>query len=71
MARQLFRSVVVKNKTAVAVAPRPDLRPYFRLIDVNLDEKECIGESDGGRIRIFRPLGVRGARHRPGFPATA
>ena len=29
LARQLFLRVVVKNKTAVAVVPRPDIRPFF------------------------------------------
>lgn len=29
LARQLFASVVVSNRTAVAVVPRPDLRPFF------------------------------------------
>ncbi len=51
LARQLFASVVVTNRTAVAVVPRPDLRPFFTLVAVNPDEKECYGGSDGGRSR--------------------
>ncbi len=51
LARQLFLCVVVKNKTAVAVIPRPDVRPFFSLVAVKLDKKECTGGSDGGRSR--------------------
>lgn len=51
LARQLFLRVVVKNKTAVAVVPRPDVRPFFTLVAVNSDEKECTGGSDGDRSR--------------------
>jgi site-specific DNA recombinase len=29
LARQLFNGVVIENKTAVAVVPRPDLHPFF------------------------------------------
>jgi DNA invertase Pin-like site-specific DNA recombinase len=58
LARQLFASVVVSNRTAVAVVPRPDLRPFFfalpRPEGVNLDGKECIGGSDGDRTRTFK-----------------
>ena len=32
LARQLFGKVVIANRTAVAVVPRPDLRPFFELI---------------------------------------
>jgi site-specific DNA recombinase len=57
LARQLFASVVVSNRTAVAVVPRPDLRPFFFALPnpeaVNSDGKECTGGSDGGRIRTF------------------
>ena len=55
LARQLFASVVVSNRTAVALVPRPDLRPFFfalpRLESVNPDAKECTGGSDGIRTR--------------------
>jgi hypothetical protein len=55
LARQLFQSVVVSNRTAVAVVPRPDLRPFFfalpRPEGVNPDGKECTGGSDGIRTR--------------------
>ncbi len=55
LARQLFASVVVSNRTAVAVVPRPDLRPFFfalpRPESVNPDGKECTGGSDGIRTR--------------------
>ena len=57
LARQLFASVVVSNRTAVAVVPRPDLRPFFfalpRPEGVNDDGKECTGGSDGDRFRVF------------------
>ena len=53
LARQLFASVVVSNRTAVAVVPRPDLRPFFfalpRPEGVNPDGEECTGGSDGDR----------------------
>jgi hypothetical protein len=52
IARQLFVSVVTDNRTAVAVIPRPDLRPFFVSVAVKSDEKECISGSDGDRIRI-------------------
>jgi DNA invertase Pin-like site-specific DNA recombinase len=59
LARQLFASVVVSNRTAVAVVPRPDLRPFFfalpRPDGVNPDGKECTGGSDGDRFRVFYP----------------
>ncbi|MDP9470059.1 MAG: recombinase family protein [Chloroflexota bacterium] len=32
LARELFRTVVVANRTAVAVVPRPDLRPFFECL---------------------------------------
>jgi hypothetical protein len=55
LARQLFSRVVISNRTAVAVVPRPDLRPFFfalpRSEAVNLDGKECTGGSDGDRCR--------------------
>ena len=55
LARQLFARVVVRNRTAVAVVPRPDLRPFFfalpRPEGVNPDGKECTGGSDGDRLR--------------------
>ena len=55
LARQLFASVVVSNRIAVAVVPRPDLRPFFfalpRPEGVNPDGKECTGGSDGIRTR--------------------
>src|SRR5215207_9601843 len=57
LARQLFASVVVSNRTAVAVVPRPDLRPFFfalpRPEGVNPDGKECTGGSDGDRTRTY------------------
>ncbi len=54
IARQLFQTVVVINRTAVAVVPRPDLRPFFHLVAVNPDGKVCYGGSDGGRLPRFR-----------------
>jgi len=51
LARQLFLRVVVKNKTAVAVVPRPDIRPFFTLVSVSVEKKECTSGSDGIRTR--------------------
>lgn len=53
IARQLFSSVVVTNRTAVAVVPRPDLVPFFVEVVVNPPEKGCTGGSDGDRSRVF------------------
>jgi hypothetical protein len=62
LARQLFASVIVSTRTAVAVMPRPDLRPFFFALPrpeaVNPDEKECTGGSDGDRFRVFYRLRV-------------
>ena len=55
LARQLFASVIVSNRTAVAVVPRPDLRPFFEWLPrpevVNQGGEECTGGSDGIRTR--------------------
>jgi site-specific DNA recombinase len=55
LARQLFATVVIHNRAAVAVVPRPDFRPFFfalpHLEAVNSDEKVCTGGSDGIRTR--------------------
>jgi DNA invertase Pin-like site-specific DNA recombinase len=64
LSRQLFAEVIIHNKEAVAVVPRPDLRPFFfalpRVESVNSDGKECTGGSDGERLRevdvTFAPL---------------
>ena len=37
IARQLFADVVVENRTAVAVKPRPELAPFFESLAVNPD----------------------------------
>jgi hypothetical protein len=52
LARQLFQQVAITNRTAVAVLPRPDFRPFFRLVAVKPDEIVCYGGSDGGRMRV-------------------
>lgn len=51
LARQRFAKVVIKNRTAVAVMPQPDLRAFFTVVAVNNDMKECTGGSDGIRYR--------------------
>ncbi len=55
LARQLFGTVVVTNRTAVAVVPRPDLRPFFACVApqgaVKSGNEVCYGGSDGGRFR--------------------
>lgn len=60
LARQLFRSVVITNRTAVARLPRPDLRPFFSVVAVNNDEELCCGGSDWDcyRHRVMRLLGL-------------
>ena len=45
LAQQLFASVVVQNRAAVALLPRPDLLPFFEGVTW------CIGGSDGGPLR--------------------
>ncbi len=53
IARQLFVSVVVKNRTAVAVTPRPNTKLFFLVtVAVNPPEEVCTGGSDGGRSRL-------------------
>jgi site-specific DNA recombinase len=37
IARELFLEVVVHNKTAVAVKPRPEMLPFFRMITRNFE----------------------------------
>ncbi len=34
LAREMFNSVVIENRTAVAVTPRPDLRAFFETLAV-------------------------------------
>ncbi|MEA2526460.1 MAG: site-specific recombinase [Thermomicrobiales bacterium] len=51
LARQLFSQVVIANRTAVAVVPRPDLRPFFQLVAVDPPEEVAYGGSDGIRTR--------------------
>lgn len=59
IARQLFNSVVVTNRTAVAIVPRPDLGPFFITVAVNQSEKVCTGGSDGDRShRCILPAGA-------------
>jgi len=53
LARELFGVVVVRNRTAVAVVPQPDLRPFFALLVVNPEPGSCNGGSDGDRFSTF------------------
>ena len=51
IARALFTSVVVDNRTAVACVPRPDLQPFFRTLAVKPGHGSCNSGSDGDRLR--------------------
>ena len=57
LTRQLFAGMVFSNRKAVAVVPRPDLRPFFfplpRLEAVNPGGTGCTGGSAGDRFRVF------------------
>lgn len=37
--RQPFGSVVITNRTAVAVVPRPELRPFFELLECQVADE--------------------------------
>ena len=39
IARQLFVEVIVENRTAVAVVPRPDVRPFFETLSCQVPEE--------------------------------
>jgi site-specific DNA recombinase len=39
MARQLFVEVIVENRTAVAVVPRPDVRPFFESLSCQVPDE--------------------------------
>ncbi len=51
LARQLFSKVIVLNRAAVAIVPRLDFRPFFKIVAVNDSEEVCYGGSDGIRTR--------------------
>ncbi len=62
LARELFASAIVENRTVVAVEPRPDLLPFFRTVNW------CVGGSDGGRIGTFRTFRVAACPCQPPLP---
>jgi len=70
LARQLFAQVVIANRTAVAVVPRPDLRPFFHLVAVNPPEEVAYGGSDGGRFITFNTPCPSGGRSASPFPTS-
>jgi site-specific DNA recombinase len=70
LARQLFSSVIVTNRTAVAVVPRPELRSFFITVAVNPDGKVCTGGSDGGRSSSFRTSWLPERRSASWFPTS-
>ncbi len=47
---------MVKNKIAVVVVPRPDLRRFFPLIDVNPDERTIYWRKRRGSVRQLQNL---------------
>ena len=53
LARKPFAKVVVSNRTAVAVVPRPEFRALFSALPrpVTQDGEGCTGGNDGGRFR--------------------
>jgi hypothetical protein len=59
LARQLFVETIVENRTAVAVVPRPDVRPFFELL-------ACQASDEVTRWRKRRGSGL----HARAFPAA-
>jgi DNA invertase Pin-like site-specific DNA recombinase len=57
IARQLFADVVVENRTAVAVKPRPELAPFFESLAVNPDPEVTLKRKRRGSHRHLPPFG--------------
>jgi len=53
LARELFDEVLIDNRTAVAVRPRPDLRPFFSLLELPSDSSDA-GLGDPGSASSSR-----------------
>lgn len=65
IARSLFAEVVIENKTAVAVVPRPEMRPFFAASAVNGVSAEATGI--GLAAAFFCPVhSLSRRRHRAG-----
>ena len=56
LARELFGEVVVDNKTAVAVMPRPDLFPLFAAVACQLDADVTYGRKRRGSTQHLQNL---------------
>jgi hypothetical protein len=56
IARQLFADVVVDNRTAVAVKPRPELAPFFESLAVNPDPEITLKRKRRGSLPRRRDL---------------
>jgi DNA invertase Pin-like site-specific DNA recombinase len=57
IARQLFADVIVENRTAVAVKPRPELAPFFESLAVNPDPEITPKRKRRGSHRHLPPRG--------------
>ncbi len=58
IARQLFVEVIVENRTAVAVVPRPDVRPFFETLSCQVPDEMTRWRKRRGskpRARAFHP----------------
>jgi hypothetical protein len=66
LARQLFGQVVIANRTAVAVVPRPDLRPFFEAVTPeNRIAASAVTEAASGQGAVPSTL-IRNWRKRRG-----
>ncbi len=54
LARELFGEVAVDNRTAVAVAPRPDLVPFFEAVACQPSDDLTYGRKRRGRFSTFK-----------------
>ena len=50
LARQLFNGVVIDNRTAVAVTPRPDLLPFFETLACQVPDEMTLRRKRRGSV---------------------
>ena len=57
IARQLFGTVVVTNRTAVAVVPRPDVRPFVETLECQVPDEMTRWRKRRGSVSRVHPSG--------------
>ena len=58
IAKTLFEEILIEDKEVVAVKPRPELEPFFKL-NLECHSKDIAGDPDGIRthdLRRDRPI---------------